>query len=117
MGDRANVRVNGSVDGDYVHLYTHWGASELPRDLRDALARRVRWDDPQYLARIIFCQMIGDDTRSETGFGISHEVGDGAECTLVVETLLGTVSFGKKTWSMEKFASLTDEECAGVWDD
>ena len=67
MGDRANVVV---LDNGPVFLYSHWGGHELPETVREALAREERWDDPAYLARIVFCQMVGDDT-GETGFGIS----------------------------------------------
>ena len=73
MGDRGQVLM---VD-EQVYLYTHWGASELVETVRRALARRQRWDDPSYLARIIFCEMMGDDIKGETGFGIdTSEHGD-----------------------------------------
>lgn len=66
MGDRGQVLI---VD-EKVYLYTHWEASELVETVRRALARKQRWDDPEYLARIIFCEMVGDDVKGETGFGI-----------------------------------------------
>jgi len=66
MGDRGQVLM---VD-EKVYLYTHWGASDLVETVRRALARRQRWNDPGYLARIIFCEMVGDDVKGETGFGI-----------------------------------------------
>ena len=67
MGDRGQVYIKD----EGVYLYTHWNASELVETVRKALAKRWRWDDPSYLARIIFDEMIGPKQGSETGFGIS----------------------------------------------
>ena len=69
MGDRVNVQI---VDGGKrVNLYSHWGGSDMPETVRVALAKRQRWTDGAYLARIIFCTMIAGDVDGETGFGIS----------------------------------------------
>ena len=82
MGDRANVKV---VDGDStVYLYTHWAGTELPETLARALGRQARWDDGQYLARIIFQEMLGDDDGA-LGYGISSTVVDGDDRVLVVD--------------------------------
>lgn len=76
MGDRANVVIKSS--GQQVCLYTHWTGSELPEIVKEALKRgKNRWDDFQYLTRIIFCEMIKDDVMGETGYGISQEEHDG----------------------------------------
>lgn len=72
MGDRGQVQING------VYLYTHWGASELIENVQKAIRKRRRWDDYEYLTRIIFDVMKGDDTTSETGFGIGA-IGGGDE--------------------------------------
>jgi len=66
MGDRAQVHIKDVK----VWLYTHWGKSTLVEDVKRALAKRLRWNDPEYLARIIFEEMVGDQTGTETGFGI-----------------------------------------------
>ena len=66
MGDRAQVHIKD----EKVWLYTHWGRSGLVEDVKRALAKRLRWNDPEYLARIIFEEMVGDQTGTETGFGI-----------------------------------------------
>lgn len=72
MGDKANIIF---LDGEeQVCFYTHCGGSVLPEVLRAALIRgKDRWDDPSYLARIIFSEMIQDDILGETGFGISQK--------------------------------------------
>lgn len=69
MGDRANVAIQGP--NGRVYLYTHWRGMELPEIVRRALARRQRWEDPSYLARIVFCQMVRDEVDGVTGYGIS----------------------------------------------
>ena len=66
MGDRGQVHI---VDTG-VWLYTHWDGSELPDTVALALAMKERWDDEEYLARIIFDEMIGDQQGGSTGFGI-----------------------------------------------
>jgi hypothetical protein len=89
MGDRGNIVLHygthktrdGEREYDPVYLYTHWHGSELPAILARALDRgRERWDDPSYLARIIFSEMVGSDEQDAwpgiaapgtTGFGIS----------------------------------------------
>jgi len=66
MGNRAQVLIEDTG----VWLYTHWGADELPELVREILKRGERWDDPEYLARMIFSRMIRDDIDGELGFGI-----------------------------------------------
>ena len=89
MGDRANVVVID--DRDYaagVFLYTHWSGYELPATLKAALDRVPgRWSDSPYLARAIFCQMIGtgEELMEETGFGISATMGDNSYPLLIVD--------------------------------
>ena len=71
MGDRGQVLIKD----EGVYLYTHWGASGLVDTVKNALAHKERWDDPEYLARIIFCEMVGeaDALAGSTGFGIGTE--------------------------------------------
>ncbi len=75
MGDRGNIIVKS---GDStVYLYTHWTGSDLPESIKKSLTRATdRWNDGQYLARVLFQDMIGDNTRT-SGFGISSTIGDG----------------------------------------
>jgi len=66
MGDRGQVLVKD----EGIYLYTHWSATELIDTVKTALAKRWRWDDPEYLARIIFDEMTKDSHGEETGYGI-----------------------------------------------
>ena len=71
MGARAQV----FMKDEGVYLYTHWGSESLVDDVKQALvssAGRNRWNDPEYLARIIFDVMEGDDHGGEYGFGIGR---------------------------------------------
>lgn len=87
MGDRGNivVRQDSKTNRDDVWFYSHWGGCQMLEDLQTALKRRVRWDDTSYLARIIFCQMIGKNTKDETGFGISCTIQDNEHPIVVVD--------------------------------
>lgn len=113
MGDRANIVVVNRrpvtrSDGKplMVYLYSHWGGSELPEVLRLALARRLRWDDDQYLARIIFDQMVGDQHGEEANFGISAALMDNSYPVLVVDCQTQTVGFAKEG---------EEPECSKIW--
>ena len=64
MGDRGQVKING------VYLYTHWGATNLVEDVQRAIAKKWRWGDDEYLARIILDEIVGDEQKTETGYGI-----------------------------------------------
>ena len=66
MGDRGQV----FIEDEKVYLYTHWGASELIKTVQKAIGRKQRWSDPEYLARMIFCEMVKGDEKGATGFGI-----------------------------------------------
>lgn len=86
MGDRGNIvmRYNSDPKQD-VYFYTHWSGSQIPRILQTALGRRLRWDDPAYLARIIFCTLVKGREGEETGFGIATTPCDNEHDYLVVD--------------------------------
>lgn len=57
-----------------VYLYTHDHADTLVKDVHDVLSRRLRWDDPDYLTRMIFCQMVCKDSwEDDKGYGIGTQ--------------------------------------------
>lgn len=60
-----------------VYLYTHHDAEDLKENVIKAIQRRKRWDDPEYLARMVLENMIENDFGSPTGFGIgTKQAGD-----------------------------------------
>ena len=69
MGDRGNIVISDPPYGAVV-LYTHWRGDQIGQIAKSVLARRDRWNDSSYLARIMLDEMTGraDET---TGFGIS----------------------------------------------
>lgn len=78
MGDRANIVIESDTDmfPSPVYFYTHWSGYSIKASLKKALIKgRERWDDPQYLARVIFQTLIGKDN-DVIGFGISTKIGD-----------------------------------------
>ncbi len=105
MGNRGNIYIKDGPVG--VYLYTHWGRDTLLEALRNALVRgERRWEDPPYLARVIFCEMLkaeGGDLDGTSGLGISSILGDGADFVLEVDCDKRTVekrgSFASVTFS------------------
>lgn len=99
MGDRANVHIpTSATPGEGVYLYTHWGGYDLPHDVQTALAKKWRWDDGPYLARIIFDQMTVNDHGKETGFGIWTSICDNEHPIVVVNPETQTVQFVPARW-------------------
>jgi hypothetical protein len=132
MGDRANVyMLEEDKPGEKVgvFLYSHWSGSELPQIVQRALARRQRWDDSQYLARIIFCEMVRGSEAEETGFGISARIGDNEYQILVVDAKSQRVSFCDSqrfhalpvkdsqtaAWSFEEYVRIAASDLQTAW--
>ncbi len=112
---RANVWMKSSEESDFgVYLYTHSEGDLLPKRVQDALKAERRWSDHQYLARIIFCCMIGEDSlNGSTGFGISGQMGDGEKHVLLVDTSKQKVTAWVRDlvvseWSFKEYIALND---------
>lgn len=105
MGDRANVFIKS--DGrEGVYLYPHGNGHALPEIVQTALQRKQRWDDEQYLNRIIFCEMIKGEESSETGFGIGAYVGDGKDRVIHIDVDKQELKLNDKAYSFEKYIEL-----------
>ena len=106
MGMRRNIALDYGEQRK-IYLYTHWGAESLEDVLRAALIRgRSRWDDPPYLARIIFSEMIQDEVLDTAGYGIAPYVMDDEFPTIEVDLekqTVGGVPF-------EQFVSITSPQ-------
>lgn len=77
MGNRGQIKVEQRGDDPAVYLYSHWNASGLPALLARALQPGERWDDHEYLARIIFDKLSADTSRDHLGVGIgTNQHGD-----------------------------------------
>lgn len=58
-----------------VYLYTHSNAKSLVGSVHGTLSKKKRWDDPDYLSRMIFCDMIPPDKwDSDRGYGIGTDL-------------------------------------------
>ncbi len=105
MGMRRNIKLvyqDSLVDtpsnrvvneSNCIYLYTHWGADGLEETLANSLIRaKSRWNDENYLARIIFTDMtrnVGDEL---TGYGLAPYEIDPEFATLVVNLEKNTVN-------------------------
>lgn len=100
MGCRGQVKVvSECVNHHDVYLYTHWGAEELPETVKRGLAKKWRWDDACYLARIIFDEIIGADGHgNETGHGICTTRHDDIECLIIVNVDKQTVTIDRSMY-------------------
>jgi hypothetical protein len=102
MGDRRHVVLHYG-EGKDVYLYTHWRGSSLPVTVQETLEKRMRWDDPPYLARMIFSEMIRDDVMSETGYGISPYYCESEYDDVELFLEEQTVKIGSVIWSYEDY--------------
>lgn len=98
MGDRGHVYVEPGDGTPGVWFYAHWAGSSLPGTVADALDRgRERWTDDQYLARIIFCEMVQPEVLGTTGYGIGARPGDNGDGGRVVR-----VNVAERTVTLEQ---------------
>jgi len=97
MGDRAQVL----IEDEGVYLYTHWEGSKLENTVKRAIGKRQRWNDPEYLARIIFDEMIGDDQGNETGYGIGGTEHGDIRTLIKVNCANQTITIGEKIESFK----------------
>lgn len=92
MGDRGNIvfKRKGTAD---LYFYAHWSGTDLPAIVKHALAKRQRWDDPSYLARIVFDVLTEGHHSTETGFGIDTEENDNEHSHVVIDQNALTATF------------------------
>ena len=83
MSTRAQVRVVGK--GCDVYLYQHCDGFEVIDKVRKALLRKERWISPEYLARMIFCEMVKDAIDEYTGYGIGSKEHWDIDCLVTVD--------------------------------
>src|SRR3972149_6970508 len=88
MGDRGNIVIRseqGTNQGD-VWLYTHYRGSDMKTIIQEVLARFSHWEDAEYLARMIFCHLVGiEGLCGDMGYGIGTRMCDNEHGILVVD--------------------------------
>ena len=117
MGDRGQVYIKDTK----VYLYTHWDASNLAENVEKAVAKGWRWNDPDYLARIIFDVMTKGEQGGETGFGIGTQKHGDIWLLVTVDCKKQTVTVseehyigGTSTWttkSRKTFPEIKNHGC------
>jgi hypothetical protein len=126
MGDRGNIVIvqhafnkeTKKSERRDIFLYSHNIGYKLPRMLQEVLARKSRWDDSSYLARMIFCRMVKGNVSGEIGYGISTYPTDNQCPYLIVDCKTQTVSASLeekypetfKSVSFQEFVDLTSEQ-------
>ena len=66
MGTRGQVLIKDTG----VYLYQHFDSYNLPDLVKSVIKRNDRWNDPEYLTRMIFSDMIETDITGSTSYGI-----------------------------------------------
>jgi hypothetical protein len=76
-----------------VYLYTYKKGDNLISIVHNVLEKRVRWDDPDYLSRMLFCAMIDeDDLHGELDFGIGTQLYADVNTVVSVNTIYQQVA-------------------------
>ncbi len=132
MGDRANVYVRDAAEPHLgVYLYTHYSGYKLADIVQTALRRELRWNDDQYLARIIFDAMTEGRHGKETGAGISATLRDNSypiieiDCQAARVRLYPQPPYGRPTpwreaaptheWHFGEFCALDEPTLRIAW--
>lgn len=68
MGTSAQVCIK--TESGPIYFYRHYDGLNVAQSVQKALAMHLRWDDPHYLSRIIFEEMISGYDDKECNFGI-----------------------------------------------
>lgn len=84
---------NGSV-----FLYTHDLAVNLIHVVYNVLSKKIRWDDPDYLSRMLFCELIPKKLwNSDKGFGIGTQMYGDIKYIVTIDTERLTVKLQEKS--------------------
>lgn len=85
MGDRSNIVIENTYGEapNRVYLYGHWTGQNIIKSAVHGL-NSGRATDSEYLARIVFEDMVKNDLGSETGYGIGARLGDNEHPILVI---------------------------------
>jgi hypothetical protein len=77
MGERGVIVVRQDESDAVIVLYTHWTGDQVEYVVKQTLSRVTRWDDPGYLTRMLFCELVGiGDWDGSMGFAIQLHIPD-----------------------------------------
>lgn len=86
MGDRSNIVIENTYGTpSRIYLYGHWAGERIAKSAVHGL-NSGRATDPDYLARVVFENMIvrSESLGTETGYGIAARLGDNEHPVLVI---------------------------------
>jgi len=93
LGTRAQVKVVSDCEHEApVFLYQHYDGDQLLKTVKKAIRKKQRWNDFEYLCRIIFSEMIKDYINDETGYGIGTNVHSDLDYLIVVDLKTQTIT-------------------------
>lgn len=101
MSTRSQVKLISNDFSTPIFLYQHYDGYALYKIVNNAISRQTRWNDPEYLARIIFSEMLingGNDEHpfrglfDSTGYGIGTEQHGDIEYLVEVDIEMQTVT-------------------------
>ena len=99
MGDRATFVIESRSEP--LYLYGHWAGEGMLDNLAKAIEAalpRIEMEDDVYATRIIISYLIGDDWRSDTGWGLSTYFCDAEHSVPVVNLKTKTVRLLPHSW-------------------
>lgn len=103
-----------------IYLYSHSSGFDMWKVLQDALAKKWRWNDEAYFARILFDELTKNSHGKETGFGIASYICDNEYPILAIDChaqkVLVETQEGKKlaSYSFEEYLKLTKDPRVGL---
>jgi hypothetical protein len=87
-----------------LYLYTHNTAHTLVSEVYEAMSQKKRWDDPDYLSKMIFCRMMPLECwMEEVGYGIGTQLYADINLLVTVDTVNQTITIQSATNLYDKF--------------
>lgn len=101
----AQIEVRGPFGS--VFLYAKEGKHAIGA-LHRALSKKKRWDDPDYLTRIIFCELVPEDEWYETtGYGIGTEMYADVDIFISVDSMVQEILIQARGESLQDKFKMT----------
>lgn len=93
-----------------VYLYTHNDAKSLLTIVHNTLSLKVRWDDPDYLSRMLFCEMIPEQFwSSNSGYGIGTQLYADVELLVSLDTVNQKITLSSGSHEFSNFSMSFEE--------
>lgn len=93
-----------------VYLYTHNDVKSLLTIVHNTLSLKVRWDDPDYLSRMLFCEMIPEQFwSSNSGYGIGTQLYADVELLVSLDTVNQKITLSSGSHEFSNFSMSFEE--------